>query len=446
MVGRGLGASALAGFLEQAGLDPLLAPAVDRPPDGAPVRLWEPGLRLLERLGLGRPLESSGTRLDGLAWTGGADGPRPARAVGLDADERGRPALVAVERTVVDRLLERRLWSRVRTVDRSVDRIDRTGDGVAVRFEGGIVEQFDVVVAGEGRGSEVPDVATADTRTGGDSRTDTGTGRRGVTNGGRRGAGTGAGEGARDGDGSRTGTGRRQSGGDRGASPGARDGPGDRAVVHHWTFNWPPSVDPPTRPTEAWGPSGTVAIAIPLTETVGLRLLATSAAAPDLSFDAAALRSMARSIGGVPGAALDATIADSTADGPGPAESYGRAQWAWRDEGGVGRVVGIGGAARSTPPASGLAPALAVEDAWVLADALAYGPGRIDDALDDYARRRRGRVAALTAATEEAAFAARVPEGAGRSLRRLAAARTLAFGHCFGDEARAYAADVPQGL
>lgn len=147
-------------------------------------------------------------------------------------------------------------------------------------------------------------------------------------------------------------------------------------------------MDPPTRPTEAWGPSGTAAIAIPLAETVGLRLLAASAAAPDLSFDAAALRSMARSIGGVPGAALDATIAD----------------------------------------------------------ALAYGPGRIDDALDDYARRRRGRVAALTAATEEAAFAARVPEGAGRSLRRLAAARPLAFRHCFGDEARAYAADVPQEL
>jgi 2-polyprenyl-6-methoxyphenol hydroxylase-like FAD-dependent oxidoreductase len=142
IVGGGTGAAVAAGFLDRAGLDPVLA----RPERGRPlppvVTLCRPGLELLDRIGLRRPVERRGTTLSrfacrtrGRRWTA----------------DTGAPALVAVSRARLDDLLERRLVARVRTVDRPVAALTPTEHGVRATFERGVDELFDAVFTTERR-------------------------------------------------------------------------------------------------------------------------------------------------------------------------------------------------------------------------------------------------------------------------------------------------------
>lgn len=58
----------------------------------------------------------------------------------------------------------------------------------------------------------------------------------------------------------------------------------------------------------------------------------------------------------------------------------------------AGRAVYCGTAAFPVPPLTTLQPALALEDAWVLADELTYGPDTTASLLNAYARRRQERL------------------------------------------------------
>lgn len=138
VVGEDPPAIATAGFLSQVGLNPVLA----RPPSerAGPntLTLWRPGLVLLERLGLRRPVEAIGTRLDRLA--------RPNVNSSWTTDQSDRPALLSVRRAELLSLLDRRVRDRIRTPERPIVDIDRSQDRVDATFEGGIEESFDTVV------------------------------------------------------------------------------------------------------------------------------------------------------------------------------------------------------------------------------------------------------------------------------------------------------------
>ena len=143
IVGDGIGAAAAAGFLDRAGLDPVLAsPARGRPLPPV-VTLWQSGLTLLERLGLRRPVERYGTtmtrfacRTRGRCWPTG------------DTDNS---ALVTVARARLDAILERRLLDRIRTAERPVATLTPTERGVRAVFERGVDELFDAVLTTERR-------------------------------------------------------------------------------------------------------------------------------------------------------------------------------------------------------------------------------------------------------------------------------------------------------
>ena len=140
VVGHGLTAAACAGFLARAGLDPVLAPrAEDAGREQASlVPLWEPGLVLLERLGLRQRLERMGTTLDRLA--------RLSAGRSWADSAANRPPLVVIRRDRLESVLARQLHPRLRTTDRSVTALQPTSTGVTARFDGGIAEPFDAAI------------------------------------------------------------------------------------------------------------------------------------------------------------------------------------------------------------------------------------------------------------------------------------------------------------
>ena len=143
IVGDGVGAAAAAGFLDRAGLDPVLAsPARGRPLPPV-VTLWRSGLTLLERLGLRRPVERHGTTLTRFACR--------TRGRCWPAGDTDHPALVAVARARLDAILERRLLDRIRTAERPVATLTPTDHGVRAVFERGVDELFDAVLTTERR-------------------------------------------------------------------------------------------------------------------------------------------------------------------------------------------------------------------------------------------------------------------------------------------------------
>lgn len=95
-------------------------------------------------------------------------------------------------------------------------------------------------------------------------------------------------------------------------------------------------------------------------------------------------------------------------------------------------VALAGPAGHAALPGDCLGPTLAVEDAWVVADALAYGPPNPDDALDAYDVRRRRRKRELCRHATADLCRDRTPDECSPLLGRLRRARALAFGHVTG--------------
>lgn len=364
VVGEGLAAAACAGFLEQAGMEPVLAPATGDAsrPDAGPITLWHPGLVLLERIGLRRPIERLGTPLTGLdALTTGQQ---------WDATPRERPALVAVRADRLSALLDRRLRRRLRTADRPVTRLEPTDAGVRATFRRNVEEVFDAVATSA-------------------------------------------------------------------AAPVPAWEPGScLADVHTWSFEWPSAVPAPERPTAAWT-GDRAALVTPVDGGASVQLVSTTDA-PRSPVDVAALEA---TFGGLlepidsPFDALDGTDLHY-------ARSPRAAPAALRRE----RLAFVGEVARAPLPGDCLRAALGVADAWVLADALAYGPPAVEDALGTYERRRRGRAVGRERLLETAAVPGDGDAGCSPVIERLGAARSVAFSHVQNGHLPDFATAVPDRL
>jgi len=357
IVGDGIGAAAAAGFLDRAGLDPVLAsPARGRPLPPV-VTLWRPGLTLLERLGLRRPVERHGTTLTrfacrtrGRCWPAG------------DADH---PVLVAVARARLDAILDRRLLDRIRTAERPVTTLAPTERGVRAVFERGVDELFDAVLTTERR-----------------------------------------------------------------LFPG--DEATDARAIHRWTGRWPATAPAPDVPTEAWDDRH-AAFTVPAPDATFVHLVTATGTA---GVDAVGPADVGDRFGHLfdpPATPFSDRLPDF---------QYERLPCASPASRRVDAIAPFGPASRTSIPGDCLGAALAIEDAWVLADELASGAGAVTDRLARYDRRRRRRDAELVAAHDIDA----VDSGLRAPIRRLRAARTTVLGPDPPPPVHALASDVPDRL
>ena len=149
-----------------------------------------------------------------------------------------------------------------------------------------------------------------------------------------------------------------------------------------WSFR-ADGADPSGTVGEAWDADGGAMVAVVPTASGACGRLVTTADDPDVAAEALA-------------GALDAPDHPVTCglDLPGPDALVGTpARVVRADPWATDRLALLGDAARSLPPCS-LAPSLAVEDAYVLAEELAVR-GTSAAALGRYANRRRGRLGRL---------------------------------------------------
>jgi len=362
VVGDDPTAIATAGFLGQVGLDPVLA----RPPSerAGPntLTLWRPGLVLLERLGLRRPVEAIGTRLDRLA--------RPNVNSSWTTDQSDRPVLLSVRRAELLSILDRRVRDRIRTPDRPIAGIDRTHNRVDVTFEGGIEESFDTVVTTDS--TLAPTVEPRHIA----------------------------------------------------------------ATTHTWAFDWPTETPVPDGPTERWN-GDRAAFSVPVANGTRVRLVSVT----DPTHAATDLDSLERRFGTLLGWSANSfeTLSQH-------AIQYNQGIRAVPVSVHADGVVLIGSAARASLPGDCLRTTLGIEDAWVLADALAYGPRDRDDALDEYEQRRRRRERELVQCSTTATPAAQTSKNLSLLLSRLCARRALAFWHVTDGRLPDVAESIPASL
>lgn len=357
VVGDGFIAGVTAGFLAQAGLDPVLAPPANgRTPQLLKV-LWRPGLALLERIGLRRPVERVGTPLDGLdcqtadrSWTDGT-----------------RTSLVAVGRQQLSELVDRQLLGDIRTSPRPVTELEPAGAGVRSRFDHGIDERFDAAVT--------------TTRTLVPCRT-----------------------------------------------------AAAEQTVQTWEFERPARRT--TVPTEAWA-GGRAAFTVPLDETVGVQLVSSTETAP-----AAAVS--VEEVAAVFGSLFEDRQPFEGVDGA--RVQYSRESCAVQRSVHTESVALVGPEARASLPGDCLSVTRSIEDAWILADALAYGPPAVDDALAAYSKRRRLRERDLLTASVGTPPTTGAPADCSPTLRYLAASRALAFSHVRGHSLPDRLLSVPRRL
>jgi len=366
VVGSGLSAVATAGFLDQAGLDPVVASTREETTTTGGTVLWRPGLVLLERIGLRRPVEQFGTPIKGRhclttdrLWTTNSD---------------RRPSLLAVDDARLGELIDQYVLKRIRVTDRSVTAVEPTDGGVCATFEDAVTEPFDAVVT-----------TTRSLRSG---------------------------------------------------------RPEASTAIHSWRFRRPAALPIPPRATEAWA-DRRAALLVPVSEGFHVRLVSTADAdsAAALSIDELE-RQFGRLFEFIATAADQSSAPFAALDQRDLRYSRSRLQapTATADNG----IVRVGSAARGSVPGDPLAASLGIEDGWVLADALAYGPDSVGAALADYERRRRRRERALAVAVGEAAetcLADRSPP-----LCHLMARRRLAFGHVHDGQPNPLAGSVPQRL
>lgn len=363
VVGDDLAAAAAAGFLEQANLDLVLAPAANGCTQSDVVLLWYPGLALLERIGLLRPVERHGTVLDQLrcitteqSWT---------------ADAAARPSLVAIRRSRLRELLDRYLFDRVHTADRAVTAVEPTETCVRATFQQGIEEPFDTVVTTDRSLLSAVETATRST------------------------------------------------------------------AVHAWEFEWPASVQSPTVPTEAWDET-LAAFSVPVADGTRVQLLSVNGTAPSAAVSAEQLADRF-------GHLFTGT--------PDPFSALGDTEFEYWQVPRVvpastciGRAALVGPAARAHLPGSCLGSAFGIEDAWVLADTLAYGPQAVDDALEAYQTRRQRRANELCPRLDDGTAGTRIPTDLSPPLQWLCATRTLAFSHAIDGRPPELARAVPESL
>jgi len=207
--------------------------------------------------------------------------------------------------------------------------------------------------------------------------------------------------------------------------------------VHTWTFEWPAGVPSPDAPTERWG-DAIAAFTTPVADGTRVRLVAAAEAVPD---PAVAVDELAGLFGHLFPATDDPVAAIEQR-----ALRYRRVPLVVPASMCPGRAALVGPAARTTVPGNPLGPALGVEDAWVLADTVAYGPPGLDAALDAYERRRRTRTTDLLPGPTGGLGTSGVAADFRPPLGRLSAARRLAFGHVLDGRVPELGRAVPDAL
>lgn len=136
-----LSALVTAGLLDRAGFDPLVASS---PRDHSPPRvivIWEPGLRVLEELGLRQSVEQRGKVV--------AELDRGGSKKSWEAKASTEIALVAIRREQLLALLEQAVCTRVRETDRVVTGLESAATRVQATFDRGPTESFDVAVTAD---------------------------------------------------------------------------------------------------------------------------------------------------------------------------------------------------------------------------------------------------------------------------------------------------------
>jgi len=112
----------------------------------------------------------------------------------------------------------------------------------------------------------------------------------------------------------------------------------------------------------------------------------------------------------------------------------------------VDGVTLVGAAARAAIPEGCLGPALGIEDAWVAADTLAYGPSGLEKARRAYETRRRDRERDIELALADSTADDRAPRPLSPQLRRLYLDRRLAFSHVIDGGFPDVAREIPARL
>lgn len=316
VVGGGIGGMALAGFLHAEGAEPLVVErAANWERAGWGIGLWRSGLAVLGELGVAGVARARGTAPDRFV-VGGLDGRRLA-TVRVPGN-----AFLALHRADLHAALRAAVPSDLVRMD-TVPTAIEGGDGrVAVTFDDGHCDRFDLVVGADGVGSTVralwfEDAAAVD-----------------------------------------------------------RD-----AVV--WSFWAPPGGVPLPEATAVLG-RGTEAFVVDVgdREVVNVGTAMSRAVSPDPPARRE-LRATLASLGWGLSPLLD-DVADARV-------FFDRVRTVRAERWHRGRVALLGDAAHAVHPISGMGAALALEDAYVLADELAAGSD-VSSALANYERRRRPRV------------------------------------------------------
>jgi 2-polyprenyl-6-methoxyphenol hydroxylase-like FAD-dependent oxidoreductase len=145
VVGAGVGGLSLAGFLERAGLEPVVidrGESLDGPP--GTVELLPGAVGLLGRLGVETAVRDAGRAVT--TWTRR----RPDGTVVRRLDADGDFGLLAVEYPRLRQVLRERLDDGAVHTGTTLQSLDPGRGGVAVEFANGVREQFDVVVGADG--------------------------------------------------------------------------------------------------------------------------------------------------------------------------------------------------------------------------------------------------------------------------------------------------------
>jgi FAD-dependent urate hydroxylase len=365
IVGGGVTAAASAGFLRQSGLDPVLA--VPESDSGRArsslVTISQPGLALLERVGLRRPIERIGTRLTGFE-TVTHDG-------SVAATSADRPGVVAIRQEALRDLLRRQTFNRIRQAESPVKQVRSAGSSVQASFTSRVNEQFDTVLT-----SSLSIVEERD------------------------------------------------------STPSGRS-------VEVWEFEWPETVPEPAHPTAAWL-GDRAAFMIPLAGGTLVQLVeaASSGESAGVQLDDLQTR-FAAAFEAVPDPfpALDRYELEYQQ----PARAAPASLF-------VDGIMLAGEAARPSIPGDCLGATLGIEDAWVAADALAYGPFDLDEAGRSYEARRRQRKGDLESELAELPSTDRVPTDLSPQLRRLRRSRRHALGHVTDGDVPDVPREIPDRL
>jgi len=212
----------------------------------------------------------------------------------------------------------------------------------------------------------------------------------------------------------------------------ATDGSGAGQKLHTWTFEWPDDLPAPDSPTEVWTETD-AAFTVPVADSTYVSLV-TTAEVPQTA--AVSSDDIADQFGH-----LFRATANPLAALDGDGFTYRRVPNLAPRSLSHEYTSRIGTAARAALPGSHLGATLDIEAAWTLADALAYGPTAVDNALEAYEQRRRRRVTRLWGHVPEQQETQLSP-----TLRHLWLARRIVFSHVLNSEQSALAYDVPESL